>query len=90
MSDIINDPPRYYDFFKWHGYYSFYDTAENGNRYSVCKLCAYLNDEERRYKRTVYKSITLWWNAGETSIHKYDPTPAGDKRYWNEPKEIKT
>lgn len=61
MNDIINDPPRYYDFFKWHNYYSFHDTADNDYRESVCSLCAFLNSDSRMYKRTVYKNIKFWW-----------------------------
>lgn len=60
-NDIVNDPPRDYDFFKWQSYYSFHDTADNGYRESVCSLCAFLSSELRMYKKTVYKNIKYWW-----------------------------
>lgn len=62
MYDIINDPPRYYDYFKWHGYYSFHDSADDDHLH-VCAFCAFLNDRLRSYKRTVYRKIAYWWNS---------------------------
>lgn len=61
MKDIIDDLPRYYDFFKWHGYYSFYDSADNNYRETVCAFCAFLNNEVRVYKKTEYINIKYWW-----------------------------
>lgn len=60
MIDIINDKERYYDFFRWHGYYSFHDPADNLYDDTVCGLCALLNDQTRQ---RVYTHITDWWNV---------------------------
>lgn len=63
--DSINDPQRYYDFFKWHGYYSFHEAAVDKYSYSVCELCAFLNKKKNKHERTVrvYENITDWWNV---------------------------
>lgn len=63
MNDIIKDPPRYYEFFKWHGYYSFQDTADDNYRGSICAFCAFLNSESELYKKTVYTDIKYWWKT---------------------------
>lgn len=63
MNDLIHNPPRYYDFFKWHSYYSFHDTDDDQYRNAVCGLCALLNNRTRRVQRTVYTNITEWWNS---------------------------
>lgn len=64
MYDIIKDSQRYYDFFKWHGYYTFHDTGADGYRESVCAFCALLNDKPKIYNKThVYKNITGWWDV---------------------------
>lgn len=66
MNDIINDPPRYYDFFRWHGYYTFHDTGDDNYTYTVCELCAFLNNAIQQRNKTVrvYNNIGDWWNAG--------------------------
>lgn len=61
MNNIINNPPRYYNFFKWHAYYSFQATADDNYKESVCAFCALLNKKVQRYKRTIYINIKNWW-----------------------------
>lgn len=63
MNDIILDPQRYFDFFKWHGYYSFHATANDKYRQTVCELCAFLNSYRRKNLRKAYKDIDKWWNV---------------------------
>lgn len=63
MNDIINHPPRYYDLFKWHAYYSYHPTADDNYRKSVCAFCAYLNNNAKSYKKTVYTNVKQWWKA---------------------------
>lgn len=66
MIDIINHPPRYYDFFKWHSYYSYHATADDKYRESVCAFCTYLNNNAQMYKKTVYVNVKQWWkNSSE-------------------------
>lgn len=63
MNDIILDPQRYFNFFKWHGYYSFHKTGKDNNHDAVCRFCALLNNKTRRNERTVYKHMSKWWNG---------------------------
>lgn len=79
MDDIIRDPKRYYNFFKWHGYYSFHNSDEDKYNEAVCGFCALLNNRTRRDQRTAYKYITKWWNGvDEESSNTIDFMPAGD------------
>lgn len=75
MINIIHDKKRYYDFFKWHGHYSFHFTGENDFYYEVCGLCEMLNNKTRMNKSTVYNT-DLWWNEW------YNGTPPGDGRLY--------
>lgn len=61
MNDIMNNPTRYYDLFKWHAYYSFHATADNNYRESVCAFCAFLNNNAQMYKKSVYTNVKQWW-----------------------------
>lgn len=63
MSEIILDQKKYYDFFKWHKYYSFHDTDEFLQRDGICAFCALLNNRTRRDQIIVHKLITKFWNV---------------------------
>lgn len=73
ISDIINNPARYFDFHKWHGHYSFHNPTEDAYRDTICGLCATLNNKTRRNQRTVYKRITKWWNGYNEDYPFYYP-----------------
>lgn len=75
MDNIIRDPQRYFNFFKWHGYYSFHNSDEDNYHNAVCGFCAFLNNKTRRNQRTAYKYITKWWN-GENEVSLTDFIPA--------------
>lgn len=62
INEIICNPQRYFDFFKWLNYYSFHSTEENNYYEAVCGMCALLNNMTRRNERTVYHHIIKWWN----------------------------
>lgn len=83
MNDIIHDPPRYFDFFRWHGYYTFHNANEDDFYATVCGFCAMLNNETRKNQRTFYKNITKWWNEwGHDRMH---PTTVIKKVVQEEP-----
>lgn len=63
MNDIIKDPKRYFNFFKWHRYYSFHNSDEDNHHDAVCGFCALLNNKTRRNQKTVHKYIAKWWNG---------------------------
>lgn len=62
MNEIINDTNKYYDFFRWHGYYSFHDTEEDLFKREVCALCELLNNKTLMQQSTVFSNLSLWWN----------------------------
>lgn len=61
MNEIINDKRKYYEFFKWHDYYSFHFSGEDHHSREFCALCAYLNNSKN--KTGIMYNITLWWNV---------------------------
>lgn len=62
MNELIHDKEKYYDFFKWHGYYSYHDVTESADSNRLCGLCAFLNNMTMRSQRRVYTHLTQWWN----------------------------
>lgn len=67
MSEIINDTNKYYEFFKWHGYYSFHFTGEDAFHREVCGLCEFLNNKTLMHQNSVFIDIVDWWNGGYVS-----------------------
>lgn len=60
MIETINDKQRYYEFFKWHAYYSFHDIDVDNQRHDgLCDLCALANNKTRR----PLKYLTKFWNS---------------------------
>lgn len=72
MIEIMNDINKYYQFFKWHEYYSFHSTNEDRFNREVCSLCAFLNNNKDR--TNVYENIVEWWNE----IQPEWPIPEAD------------
>lgn len=67
MIDIMYNKTRYYEFFKWHGYYSFHYTGENNFHYEICGLCALLNNKTRMNEKKNYRT-NFWWNEWYNGI----------------------
>lgn len=61
INDTITNKEKYYDFFKWHGHYSFHDPTESADSDEVCALCAFLNDEKHGYESNVHTDIKDFW-----------------------------
>lgn len=61
MIDIIYNKTRYYDFFRWHEYYSFHHIIENQYYNEICGLCEMLNNKTVMEKQSV-RHTNLWWN----------------------------
>lgn len=80
MHDVIIDKEKYFDYFRWHKYYSFHDTYKSADTDDYCAFCTLLNDMERRRERSVYTHFGKWWNVPfDWSIQGLDrrhlPTP---------------
>lgn len=58
MAEIIANRERYYEYFKWHRYYSFHSTEEYGFTDEICALCEVLNDKSEN----IYVDFVTWWN----------------------------
>lgn len=54
INEAIQDKQKYYDYFRWHQYYTYQFTAESGDTDPLCSFCAFLNDESKRNQRRVY------------------------------------
>lgn len=79
MNDIIRNPLKYYNFFKWHDHYSFHNSDEDNYHDAICGFCALLNNKTRRGQRITYKYITKWWNGeNEGSSNITDRTEGND------------
>lgn len=81
MYEIINDPPRYYEFFRWHNYYSIDGTGDSDDG-AVCELCAFLN-KKQRVRRSPKYFYTPKPTTYRTSILK-DLTPTATEIVLNE------
>lgn len=61
MADIIKNKTRYYDFFRFHRYYSLHDCNEKPDSDVICNFCAYCN-ENLKSNITIHEDITRWYN----------------------------
>lgn len=68
INAAIQDKQKYYDYFRWHRYYTYRFTGEIGDKDPLCEFCAFLNDESNRNHRRVYAGFSKWWN--EDGNHK--------------------
>lgn len=64
MNESIHDKKKYYDFFRWHRYYSIHDPRESPDSDEICSFCAFLNDKSQINKKSVYMNITQFWYNG--------------------------
>lgn len=87
IKEAIQVKEKYYDYFRWHRYYSYQFTAESGDTDSLCAFCAFLNDESKRTQRRVYARFTKWWNEysvpnqTDDIIVKYEDSGLNVKSY---------
>lgn len=76
MNEIIKSKTKYYNFFKWHGHYSFHFSGEDRFSAEVCRLCAFLNNASLMKQTSVYEVISDWWNEDwPTYPSPLPPTP---------------
>ncbi|KAM3965946.1 alpha-(1,3)-fucosyltransferase C [Aphomia sociella] len=60
----IRNPAVYQRFFHWRNHYTIHEAhATTG----ICKLCEYLNDENKFIRRSVHENLRKWWYTG--SLH---------------------
>lgn len=66
INDIIEDKDLYYDYFRWRGYYSFFNPANLKGESEYCKFCKALNDKKIMTKPVTYVNLAEWWNRPPT------------------------
>lgn len=73
MNEIIKDKQKYYDFMKFHRYYTYHASAESVDTDPLCSFCVFVNDESKRKQRRVYARFTEWWygsnQTGDIVVH---------------------
>lgn len=62
MNELIHDPDKYANYFKWKNHYKFEKTTDNIDTNEYCRMCAVLIDKEAVKKITVYEDFQQWWN----------------------------
>lgn len=84
MNDLIHNKEVYYDYFKWHTYYSYHDVTESADTDRVCALCAFLNNVTIRNQRRVYTHISQWWNEDkkDNPVHWYKSASPNVKKFY--------
>lgn len=65
MLDAIYNKDTYFEFFKWHGYYSFHYPGENDFYDEICGLCDLLNNKTVMNQTTIRRT-NVWWNEWHT------------------------
>ncbi|XP_063623060.1 alpha-(1,3)-fucosyltransferase C-like [Cydia splendana] len=59
MADIIANPSKYHEFFRWRNHYKY---SESVQKEDVCNLCSALNDESMVTMESTYPHFRSWWN----------------------------
>lgn len=54
---------NYYDYFRWHRYYSFRSPAEDAFTVEICDLCAVLNERRKSKTKSIFPDVVNWWNG---------------------------
>ncbi|XP_052752403.1 alpha-(1,3)-fucosyltransferase C-like [Galleria mellonella] len=62
MSELINNPDEYAEYFRWKKYYSYYRRAQSVETDDYCGFCSLLNNEEMLQKTSVVENFREWWD----------------------------
>lgn len=62
INELIEDKELYYEFFRWRGYYSFFNPVYLKGESEYCQFCEVLNDETKMTKSVTYLNLAEWWN----------------------------
>lgn len=62
INELIEDKELYYEYFRWRGYYSFFNPASLTGESEYCKFCEVLNDEKKMARSVTYLNLAEWWN----------------------------
>lgn len=62
MNELINDPEKYAEYFRWRDHYSYYRRFESLETDDYCSFCTILNREDLVKKTTIYQNFRHWWD----------------------------
>lgn len=70
MLDAIFNKKKYFEYFRWHGHYSFHYTGEDEFHDEICGFCELLNNKIAMEQKSV-RPTNIWWNEW----HNGPPVP---------------
>lgn len=79
MYNTIKDPEKYFDYFRWHRYYSFQSPVESAFTIELCDLCAVLDERIKSKSNNVFPDIVNWWNGNYTYNITSTESPTEDQ-----------
>ncbi|CAK1596381.1 unnamed protein product [Parnassius mnemosyne] len=62
MNELINDPEKYAEYFRWKDHYSYYRRFESLETDDYCRFCSILNEVDLVKKITTYENFRQWWD----------------------------
>lgn len=68
MDESIKDKEKYYEYFKWHGHYSYHAVTDSADTDPLCTFCAFLNVKPNEERKQVYARFVKWWNGFDSKV----------------------
>lgn len=68
MNKTIYHKSRYYDYFKWHHYYSYHYPDEFPESDPVCEMCATFNLRKQSHARSSHMNISSFWDPNNKKV----------------------
>ncbi|XP_053607869.1 alpha-(1,3)-fucosyltransferase C-like [Plodia interpunctella] len=63
INELINNPEKYVEYFKWTNYYTYHRRNDNSETNDYCSMCALLNNEDMLTKKSVKENFRQWWDS---------------------------
>lgn len=63
MTYIIKYRQNYYDYFKFHRYYTYRAIGESEDTNPLCTFCKFINDGSIWIVRRTYALFSKWWTS---------------------------
>ncbi|CAG4990550.1 unnamed protein product [Colias eurytheme] len=61
MKELIDDPEKYAEYFKWKNHYSYYRRGESVETNDYCRFCSMLYEDDLVKKTSIYTNFKEWW-----------------------------
>ncbi|XP_038212228.1 alpha-(1,3)-fucosyltransferase C-like [Zerene cesonia] len=66
MKELIENPEKYAEYFKWKNHYSYYRRSESVETDDYCRFCSMLYEDDLVKTTSVYKNFKEWWTPPNT------------------------